>query len=447
MAVMRFFPWLLLAACQYNPPSIGDDDDVQPDAEVTPDAYVLPEPELFPGGGIGDGPIVAGINVFVVDEDTDVPVAGASITIGAVTGTTDANGLFATSDPAIAGKQSVLVTAGGYRPQLWVGVEGANVTIQIKSTVAASPVGVLSGNITGFASVPIGTGTNHFRRGNVEYTQHDNASDRINNLPNSLNGCTVQGAGQCNWALQSRVGTVAVFASISDLDTKGNSDPRDDDSTVVTFAYKRGITVISGTTLAAQDLTVLQPTEVTDVTTTFGTLPAEFGGAFAFLGLELGDEGTALVNFAVRDVSSKMPATSVFPGSTYRVTGLAFGTDSFSVPIVRGLSGTALAIESWPVPPTNITATRQQLSFTAAQANIHTTIYEDDVQNGGIEHLAITIFDDTTTLQIPPSIALPTTALRVEVGSMSTRLDVTSFGFDAERAKLDGFAIRNADVN
>jgi len=444
---MRFFPCLLLAACSYTAPGTTGDDDVEPDADVTPDAYVLPDPELFPGGGIGDGPIVLGLNTYVVDEDTDLPVAGATVTIGTVTGTTDETGLFVTTDPSITGKQTVMVTAAGYRPQLWVGVQGANVTIQIKSTVAAAPAGVVSGNITDFASIPIAQGTNHFRRGNVEYTQHDNATDRVNNLPNNLNGCTVQGAGQCNWSLQSRVGPVAVFASISDLDTKGTGDQRDDDSTVVTFAYKRGITVTTGSTLPAQALTVLQPTELAEVTTSFGTVPSEFGAAFAFLGLELGDEGTALVNVAVPNVPAKMPATAVFPGSTYRVIGLAFGADSLSVPFVRNLSGTSLAIPNWLVPPTNLAATRQQVSFTAAQANIHSVTYTDDVDNGAVEHLGISIFDDTTTLDIPSSITLPVTALRVVVGSMSTQLDVTSFGFDAERSKVDAVAIRSADVN
>lgn len=441
---MRFASSLLLvAACSYSPPDGGDDDDVTPDSSL-PDAYVLPTPELFPGGGVGGGPIVAGMNVFAVDEDTDLPIAGATVTIGEVTGTTDSTGLFTSTDARLAGKQAVLITATGYRPQLWVGVAGANVTIQL-DPIAAPPQGSIAGNITGFGTLPVAAGVGHQKRATIGYTQHDNASDAVNNIrtANNTNSCVVIPGGpadDCNYAVNTRTGTIGLFAAINDYNTKNTGTTQDDTQTLITYAYKTGITVDDGVSMTGQALTPLAQSDLVEVTTGFGTPPSGLGVVFGLLAIELPAEGYAVLNLAVPGVTTRLPKTSVFPGSTYRLIGFAGAPDNsaFSVPIRRGLSTTTIEAGSWLTPPADIVATRQSLSFTASPGNLHVASYGDDSGS----YLGIVILDGSTSITIPAEVSLPTSALTVAVEGVTSTLALDDFGFDADRAAITDLAFR-----
>ncbi len=86
------------------------------------------DPAIIVGGGVTDPGIDGEVNVFVIDEDTDAPLAGATVRVGAVEGTTDAAGLFVATGELV-GKQTIVARATGYAASVWVGVDGANVTI------------------------------------------------------------------------------------------------------------------------------------------------------------------------------------------------------------------------------------------------------------------------------------------------------------------------------
>src|SRR5262245_47998606 len=83
------------------------------------------EPRVIPGGGIGGGDIDGEINVYVVGQD-DAPVSGAIVEIEGEQQTTDAKGLVVFTD--VEGPQTIAVKATGYRSEVWVGANGANVT-------------------------------------------------------------------------------------------------------------------------------------------------------------------------------------------------------------------------------------------------------------------------------------------------------------------------------
>src|SRR5689334_23699115 len=84
------------------------------------------EPRVIAGGGIGDGPIDGVVNLYVIDDATRDPIEGAEVSVGSVTGLTDATGLFVAE--GVTGKQDITVTAPSKRAEMWVGANGANVT-------------------------------------------------------------------------------------------------------------------------------------------------------------------------------------------------------------------------------------------------------------------------------------------------------------------------------
>src|SRR3954453_9090173 len=135
----------LLAAC-------GGDDSAKPDSPTGNH----PDPMVIPGGGIGGGAIDGVVNLYVIDDATRMPIEGAAVRVGTVSGMTDANGLFIAN--GLTGKQEVVATASGYRSEYWVGANGANMTIDMQRGNPTIPQATLSGSITGFASLPLTTG-------------------------------------------------------------------------------------------------------------------------------------------------------------------------------------------------------------------------------------------------------------------------------------------------
>src|SRR3954462_9772107 len=69
-------------------------------------------PAIIPGGGVHDPGIDGVVNVFVIDSDTDQPIANATIRVGATEGTTDTTGLLVVKD--VTGPQTILTRATGY---------------------------------------------------------------------------------------------------------------------------------------------------------------------------------------------------------------------------------------------------------------------------------------------------------------------------------------------
>jgi hypothetical protein len=118
--------------------------DSTPPGPDTP-AGNFPDPRVIPGGGIGDGPIDGVVNLYVIDDATREPVANAEVRVGSIAGETDADGLFIAED--VVGPQDIAVKAGGnHRQEAWLGVNGANVTINLEASNTPTPP---SANIAG----------------------------------------------------------------------------------------------------------------------------------------------------------------------------------------------------------------------------------------------------------------------------------------------------------
>ena len=118
------------------------------------------DPRVIPGGGIGDGAIDGEVNVYVIDSETDEPLADAMVHVGSIEGMTDATGLFVASGD-LSGPQEITGMKTGYVTQSWIGANGANVTLPLDPTAANAPdvpQGAVSGSIDGWADLTPPTG-------------------------------------------------------------------------------------------------------------------------------------------------------------------------------------------------------------------------------------------------------------------------------------------------
>src|SRR5262245_52850291 len=110
----------LIAGC-------GDDGGVSPDTQTGNH----PPPRLIPGGGIGDGAIDGVVNLYVIDDSTHAPIEGATVRVGDIEGTTDTTGLFIAN--GVVGPQTVLAKKAAMRSEMWIGANGANITMALQS--------------------------------------------------------------------------------------------------------------------------------------------------------------------------------------------------------------------------------------------------------------------------------------------------------------------------
>lgn len=409
-------------------------------------------PRVIPGGGIGDGPIDGVANLYVIDDATRKPVHGANVRIGDVSGTTDVDGLFVAE--GLTGAQTVVVTAGTYRPEMWVGANGTNLTLNMQP--ASDPVVAkanLSGTI-GLTSIVLPAG--HMITASVNYSQTDDVGDLGNNIetPNGANVCFtgVQNNQPCTFTVASRTGHVGLIAAIYDRDLKGTpANPADDTQTLIGWATRTGITVTGGVDQSGQDLTLVSGGNLGTVTIDFGTTPAGLSSVAAVVGIKLPIEGVFQLPVLVTPTSASVlaPKPAAFGATSYQLVGLANnGSDpatTESIVIRRALAGTSLAAGTWLVPPQTASLTRTGASWSAVDA---TSVYSVEYGQGSAHLLNVTVFDGSTQITVPDLVTLPTGAIQGKVSAIgATGLDVNEFALDDDRTKLDRVADQVIHLN
>jgi hypothetical protein len=413
-----------------------------------------PPPRIIAGGGIGDGPIDGVVNLYVIDDATRAPIPGASVRVGTLDGTTDAAGLVVAE--GVVGPQTVAVKAGAYRSDVWVGANGANMTMNLARADQGTPAsGVLAGQITGFGALTVAAG--HAKDAIVVYSQTGDVSDPANEISSeNMNACFVRLAGQdCPFQVKARTGKVALIAAIFDRDLKGTPAVFTDDTlTLMAWAVRRGVTVASGTTpVSGMDLSLLAPGQLQTVTVEFGAPPlTQF--AAGLIGLELGEEGVfQLPSFVLRAGSSPVPLLAprldAVNASAYRLTGICSdGTDPAtrqSIVLRRGQTGAQLSAGEWIAAPTGVSVNRTSGAWTnTAGAAVHAAEYHA----GTTQVLNVTVFDGSARFTVPDLISLPSGSLRVTVNAIGAPgLDVTNFSLDADEDKLVQVAGQATDLN
>jgi len=401
------------------------------------------EPRLIAGGGIGDGSIDGRVNVHVIDGN-DAPIANATVRVDKTDQTTDEKGLAVFED--VHGPQTISVKAEGFRSAVWVGADGANVTIPIEPAVAPVPdQATLSGTIPGWSSISVGQG--HLKAAIVTYSQSDDLGDDANDIKTPTNGniCGVVGT-TCNWTLAARTGPLTVIAMIIDRDTKGTVAETDDTTSVIGWA-SRVVTVEKNVSQSGLELAMVEAGNLQNVTVDLGTPPAALTKTTAIVGIEVSrDEVIQLPLFLATDQTKLLaPRPSVFGAdATYRLSAIAqtaSGEDGAqSVVVRRGDRDAELLAGTWLVPPTGLSVTRTSASFErVADAKVHSIAWEDAA---GKRLLEISVFDSAVTqVDVPALVALPVSGmLEARVTGIGADIDLEDFSLDEDRDKLFGIA-------
>jgi hypothetical protein len=403
-----------------------------------------PDPRLIAGGGVGDGAIDGKLNVYVIDNTTEEPIANATVDVGKHEDTTDDTGLVVFSD--VSGAQTISVKATGYRGTVWAGANGANVTIPITLADDTPDSATLSGSIPGW------DGTNvqpmHVKAAVVLYSQVDQLGDKENNIPQTggMNVCGIA-SNTCNWSVIARTGTVTLTAMIVDIDTMGTQTSSDDTTTIVGWAFLGGLSVAKGVNQSGLTLTTIEAGNMQNVSIDLGTPPAALTSTQSLVGIELaGGEVVQLpVFFADNPSTALVPKGDLFsPGATYRLTAVAQTTSgnmgAQSVVVRHGLTGTSLAAGEWLTPPTSVMMTRTNASWDlVTDAKVHQAQWTDGSGNIVLE---ISVFDNKlTSIDIPELVALSSSGqLTGKLSGIGADLDVRNFSLDEDRDKLWGIS-------
>lgn len=396
---------------------------------------VHPPPRVIAGGGIGDGPIDGVANVYVIDDATRMPISGATVRVGAVEGTTDAAGLFVAED--VTGPQTVVVKAGGRRPDMWVGANGTNMTFNLESATEPVPAAATIAGTVDLASITLAAG--HIKVAQIFYSQTDDIGDPQNEIATTgdTNVCfTVP----CNYSIKTRTGKVSLLAAIYDRDTKNTQNPADDTSTLIGWAARTGLTVTGGVDQSGITLTLIDVGMLTTATVDFGSPPAGHNTVGALIGIELADDGVFIIPMfkTPTDTTLLVPRLAAFPASKYRLIGIAntgnTPTASESIVLRRALTTTTLAAGTWLAPPTSTMVTRTGASWAPVTgASVHSV----EFVQGTAKLLNVTVFDTTTQFTVPDLVTIPAGAVTADINAIGAPgLDVNSFALDDDSSKL-----------
>lgn len=221
-------------------------------------------PRRIPGGGTADGAIDGRLNVYVVDGHTDKPLVGAFVMVadGAThQGSTDKDGLLSFKSPQLKGPLSLTAALKGYTTTTVVGLNAANLTLNLYSRTVAPKVktATCKGTISGWSALPKPK-KNHLNMGMVHFL----LDRRLNRPRNALE----QPSGDKNiyapgpplnlnaWQVKVPAGAFGLFALVLDLDHKGTSKESDDTYQITHVGVKTGLSVQEGQTLSGVTIPV-----------------------------------------------------------------------------------------------------------------------------------------------------------------------------------------------
>jgi hypothetical protein len=440
-----------------------------------------PSPVLVPGGGIGGGGIDGFLNVYVIDADTNAPIAGASVLVSpspaaaACTATADSTGLALfdkTSCPGLKGKVTITASAGGYAPTTWIGADGANMTINIQATTRPVPdTASVSGTIAGWDGLPA-PATGHMTIALIGASQTPNLGDLSNNIQQPTRTVQIASTGltttipanacvrnalvdDCNWQLVARTGEQAHYAIIVDDDQNGTpNDMSDDIITPVGWALLTGLDLTAGATQVGETLPLVAASDLQTFTAAFPSLPPGMTFFNGYPAIELpGGQGRIPAIVPTLGASVMMtsvpklgaPTTVGLAGGSYDLLAQAQATKTAAEPAtlawMHGVNAAAtVTLPSWLPAPTGITAAAGVYSFVPVSgATLHGAEFKDP--GSGARTWSVTIFDGTTSFSLPGLSPDPlTTSSGMDTLTVSALvipgIDLTNVGFDDATQKL-----------
>lgn len=419
-------------------PACGGDDGAPPLAPV-----------MIPGGGVHDPGIDGVANVYVIDADDGAAIAGATVRVGDVEGTTDASGLFIAAD--VSGPQTVLAKATGHAAAAWIGVDGGNVTVPLARSPVDStrpPQAQLTGTIDGWESWP-SPAVNHSLVAIITYAQDRELGSRANQIqqpasmgPIPASACvrTHGPAGACTWKLNARAGAIALGMIVYDIDSRGTATTADDSSFVAAYAVKP-IAVVAG----VNQMNVSMASPPTDskvlAQVDLGTPPAGLGVVGSLVGLDLGAAGVyRLPAPSTGGIGGEIPNRTLANGATYELIAVARQPPATgaaeSIVIHRGQTETTpLTVGAWLPPPTALLADRTMVSFTPGPGG---ALSVAELVNAGLgvegrPVMSLVFLDGSSQAALPVDFApLPVDPMTLKVTAVATgaALDVRDFTID-----------------
>ena len=443
-----------------------------------------PTPVLVPGGGISGGAINGYLNVYVIDEDTNAPIAGASLQVTAgmtspCMGVADSTGLVAfdsMSCPGLRGAVTVTASAGGYAPATWIGANGANMTMTIQATTRPTPdTATVSGTIAGWESLPA-PASGHQTLAAIAASQTTDLGDLANNIQQGMRNISVAGTAltvsipanacvksalvdDCNWQLIARTGPQAHFALIVDDDQKGTSDDSSDDViTPVGWALLTGLTLSANQTVANEALPAVAAADLQPFTAAFPALPAGMTYFTAFPMIEL-PGGMGRIPVVIPALGATTTTTSVpklgatttagLAGGSYDLLAQAQATRTASEPAslnwMHGVNAAAtVTLGAWLPPPTAITSLSGHYSFVPTTgATLHQAEFTDPTS--GDRTWIVTIFDGSAAFTLPglapDPLATSTGMDTLKVSALTVPgINLTNFQVDDVKDKITGIA-------
>jgi hypothetical protein len=434
-----------------------------------------PAPRLIPGGGVGDGAISGTLYVHVTDEETRSAISSANVRVGdssdptACNVLTDSTGLAKfqpESCAGLSGPQTVTITATGYAPVTWVGVNGSNLTIPIRNSNPPAPDhATVSGTIAGWASLPVPQ-MNHQTLALIGYSGSKDLGDRANELPQGMRNITVgtqvfpvpgnlcvinEAVSNCDWILTTRTGPQALLAIIVDQFNNNTPDTDADDTFTVTgYAFKTGFNFTKDQVMNGVTLDRIADADMQTFTASFASLPSGMDYMGAFPALELGEEGRIAFTLPALDMartSTRVPRLSgPLAGARYSLIAQAQDSETQDRPSTLAWMhdvdiASTVALSSWLPPPSNISVAGGTYAFSAVSgATVHGA---EIVDITGKRIWSITVFDATTSFTLPGLAPdpLPVGMLTFQASALLIPgVDVKNFELDVARDRIAGIA-------
>jgi len=434
-----------------------------------------PPPRLIQGGGVGDGKISGTLHVYVIDNETHAVISSASVRVGAssdpaaCTVLTDSTGLADFDSkvcPGLKGPVTVTVSAQSYAPTTWIGVNGVNLTIDIRNT-NPPPVdmAMASGTIAGWESLAVPP-ANHQTLALVGYAQSNTLGDRANDIVQVMrtvvvgnqmpmimsNLCVLNASvSDCNWSMLTRTGVQAHYALIVDhYNNMTPNDDTDDTFTVTGWAIKRGLTFSKNDNKSGEVLEMIPDSAAQNFTASFAALPSGMNYMGAFPALELGDEGRIPLVAPALDLThttTRVPkATGVLSDIHYSLIAQAQDAKDTKRPASLAWmhdidASKTVQLTTWLAAPSTISTTSGTFSFSAVPG---ATIQQGEIQDANGNRLwQITLFDGSTSFTLPglsPD-PLPTGTLTFEASALLIPgIDLGNFAVDDVKDNIAGIA-------
>jgi hypothetical protein len=281
----------------------GEVNPIFPDGGGTDDTDTTPQPELYPGGGVGGGPLDGVLNLYFIDEATGAGIAGVKVMVGddpatVLVGSTSADGLVVFDDPALVGAVDVHALADGHVFESIVALAWANATLPLRPDGAMEDEGAtatVAGEIAGWEALP-DPGATEYRIARVYYGETRASLLTVRGryfMPRGVDAVELRPdleGGAFSLEVRARPGALYAVAGV--VETFGTTDVADDVTDWSTLGVVGGLAPLSGDTVSGIEVPLDTPLSV-EVNVVLQAVPSSFERKDVFLGFDLGAEGTA----------------------------------------------------------------------------------------------------------------------------------------------------------